>query len=112
MEKKFIENSQNKSFLLVVDRKKSFDKSLRGDFSLKKDLINRKQSEDLNYIYTGLQIMKTENFLDLNEKVFSINKIWDKLIAKDNLFGLESKNDFLHVSSLEIYKKLLNKFKH
>ena len=56
--------------------------------------------------------MKTENFLDLNEKVFSINKIWDKLIAKDNLFGLESKNDFLHVSSLEIYKKLLNKFKH
>ena len=49
MEKKFIENSQNKSFLLVVDRKKSFDKSLRGDFSLKKDLINRKQSENRKF---------------------------------------------------------------
>jgi len=112
MEKIFFENDKNKNFLLVVHSKKSFDKSLRGDFSLKKDLINRKQNEDLNYIYTGLQIMKTENFLNLNEEVFSINKIWDKLIKKNNLFGLESKIEFLHVSNLEIYKSLLNKFKY
>ena len=108
MQKIFFENKK-KCLLLVVNREKSFDKSFKGDFNLKNHLINRKDKDNLEYIYTGLQIIKPEIFSDINEKVFSINRIWDKLIANKELNAIESNIDFLHVSSLDIYKALLKK---
>ena len=90
----------------MVNKEKSFDKKLQGDFNLKNNLISRKNKENFKYIYTGLQIIKPEIFSDINEKVFSINKIWDKLIEHNELFGMESNIDFLHVSTLNIYNSL------
>ena len=113
MEKLFFENEKDKCSLLVVNKKKSFDQSFKGDFSLENNLINRKDKNNLNYIYTGLQIVKPEVFFSLDTKIFSINKIWDKLIKSYELYGMESNIDFLHVSTLDIYKSLLEKyFKH
>ena len=109
MEKAFFENEKNKCSLLVVNKKKSFDQSFKGDFSLENNLINRKDKNNLNYIYTGLQIIKPEVFPSLDTKIFSINKIWDKLIKSYELYGMESNIDFLHVSTLDIYKSLLEK---
>ena len=109
MEKVFFENKKNKCSLLVVNKKKSFDQSFKGDFNLKNNLISRKNRDDLNYIYTGLQIIKPEVFSDLDARVFSINRIWDKLIETNELHGIESNIDFLHVSTLDIYKSLLEK---
>ena len=109
MEKLFIENKKSKCSLLVVNKKKSFDQSFSGDFNLENNLISRKDGDNLNYIYTGLQIIKPEVFSDLDVKVFSINKIWDKLIVDNYLYGMESNSDFVHVSTLSIYKSLLEK---
>ena len=109
MEKAFFENEKNKCSLLVVNKKKSFDQSFKGDFSLENNLISRKDKNNLNYIYTGLQIVKPEVFFSLDTKIFSINKIWDKLIESNELYGMESNIDFLHVSTLNIYKSLLEK---
>ena len=109
MEKLFFENEKDKCSLLVVNKKKSFDQSFKGDFSLENNLINRKDKNNLNYIYTGLQIVKPEVFFSLDTKIFSINKIWDKLIESNELYGMESNIDFLHVSTLDIYKSLLEK---
>ena len=109
MEKLFFENKKNKCSLLVVNKEKSFDKSFKGDFNLKNNLISRKDTDDLNCIYTGLQIIKPEVFSDLDAEVFSINKIWDMLIETNELHGIESHIDFLHVSTLDIYKSLLEK---
>ena len=109
MEKAFFENEKDKCSLLVVNKKKSFDQSFKGDFSLENNLINRKDKNNLNYIYTGLQIIKPEVFSNLDTKIFSINKIWDKLIESNELYGMESNIDFLHVSTLDIYKSLLEK---
>ena len=109
MEKSFFENKKNKCSLLVVNKEKSFDKSFKGDFNLKNNLISRKDTDDLNCIYTGLQIIKPEVFSDLDAEVFSINKIWDMLIETNELHGIESHIDFLHVSTLDIYKSLLEK---
>ena len=105
----FFKNPKSKCSILVVKKEKSFDRSFKGDFNLDKNLINRKDKENLKYIYTGLQIIKPEVFSKLDMKVFSINKIWDKLIAKNQLNGLESNIDFLHVSTLKIYKNLIEK---
>ena len=109
MEKSFFENKKNKCSLLVVNKKKSFDQYFKGDFNLENNIISRKNRDDLNYIYTGLQVIKPEVFSDLDARVFSINRIWDKLIETNELHGIESNIDFLHVSTLDIYKSLLEK---
>ena len=98
--------NKRKCSLLLVNKIKSFDKNLKGDFSLKNGLITRGNNENLKYIYTGLQIIDPKIFSNINDKIFSINLIWDKLIESKQLFGLESNIDFLHVSTLDIYKKL------
>ena len=113
MEKLFFENKRGKCLLLVVNKKKSFDQFLKGDFNLKNNIINRKDRDDLSFIYTGLQIIKPEVFNGLSEEVFSINRVWDKLIQRNELYGKESNINFLHVSTLDIYERLLEKyFKH
>ena len=109
MEKAFFENKKSKCSLLVVNKKKSFDQSFKGDFNLKNNLISRNDGDDLNYIYTGTQIIKPEIFSDLDLEVFSINRIWNNLIKINELYGMESNIDFLHVSTLDIYKNLLEK---
>ena len=93
----------------MLIKKKSFDKNLKGDFNLENNLIDRKEKDELKYIFTGLQIIKPEVFYELNDKIFSINKIWDKLIESKELQGIESNINFLHVSTLTIYKNLLEK---
>jgi len=105
MENDFFLNKR-KCNLLVVDKSKSFDKNFKGDFNLEKNLIKRKYGEKARYIYTGLQIINSKIFSNINDKVFSINKIWDELIKNEELFALESNINFLHVSTLDIYKKL------
>ncbi len=99
-------SSKKNCQLLVVDKMKSFDKNLKGDFNIKNGLASRIKSEHLKYIYTGLQIIHPNAFLNINEKVFSINKIWNKLIQNNQLYVYESNLDFLHISTLEIYKTL------
>ena len=98
--------SKKKCHLLVVNKSKSFDKNIKGDFNLVEGKIDRKEKIELKYIYTGLQIINPEVFKNISDEVFSINKVWDKLISTNQLFGLESKISFKHVSTLDIYNKL------
>ena len=105
MENDFFANKK-KCYLLVVDKIKSFDKDLKGDFNLQNGLIKKNKNTDLKYIFTGLQIINPEIFLDLSDDIFPINRIWDKLIERNQLFALESNINFLHVSTLDIYQKL------
>tara|TARA_B100000965_G_scaffold371353_1_gene360195 strand:- start:348 stop:1040 length:693 start_codon:yes stop_codon:yes gene_type:complete len=100
---------KSKCSMLVVNKQKSFDKSFSGDFNLENGLINRKNKDDLQYIYTGLQIIKPEIFQGIDKKIFSINTIWNKLIESKELYGFTSNNNFLHVSTLNVYENLLKK---
>ena len=105
MESEFI-SKKRKNILLVVNKEKSFDKNLKGDFNLENGLIRIQKNKDLKYIYTGLQIINPEVFLNVSEEVFPINKIWENLIEKKQLFASKSNIDFQHVSTFDIYKKL------
>ena len=109
MENFFLENEKIKSVLLLAKKEKSFDKDFVGDFNLNDNIINKENKKHLEYIYTGLQIIKPEILLNFSKKVFSINEVWNQLIKKNELFGIKSKNEFLHVSKLEVYKDLLKK---
>jgi len=106
MKKRFTTNKKIKCLMLVVKKQKSFDKSFKGDFNLEDNLINRINKSGLKYVYTGLQIARPEIFYLVKKEVFSINEIWNELIKKNELYGLESDIEFMHVSTLDIYKKL------
>ena len=101
-------NNDYKGVLLVVDKTKSFDKTMKGDFNLKENILDRNVNEK-RYIYTGSQILSNSVFKNKKIEPFSMNLIWDILIKNKKLLGVKSKQEFLHVTNLEIYNKLIEK---
>ena len=95
-----------KNLLMIVNKDNSFDKEMEGDFSLSNEQLIK--SKENNFIYTGLQIINKSLFK--NEKVlpFSVTKIWDHAIKSKILHGFESKENFVHLTNLDIYNKLIN----
>ena len=104
MEKIYFSNKVQ-NILMVVNKDLSFDKSLKGDFNLKKIILNKEEKN--NFIYTGCQIINKSLFDKYEISNFSINNIWDELIKSNSLYGYESKTSFYHLTNFEIYKKLL-----
>ena len=103
MEIFYFEN-QIQNVLLVVNKSKSFDKKLKGDFNL--DSKNILTYREKFFIYTGCQIINKNIFSINNKNSFSIVEIWNKLIVENKLYGFESLNDFIHVTDIEIFNKL------
>ena len=101
----YFQSNKLKSLLMVVNKKKSFDDRFKGDFHLKDNLLSKINIS--NYIYTGFQILNRNIFNEIEEKKFSINKIWDSQIKLSQLFGYESNNKFIHLTDLEIYNRIL-----
>jgi len=97
-----------KSILLVVDKTKSFDKTMSGDFNLKKNILDR-EGKEKKYIYTGSQILNNSVFKNKKIEPFSMNLIWDLLIKNNELLGVKSKQEFLHVTNIKTYKELIEK---
>ena len=96
-----------KNLLMIVNKENSFDERMKGDFSLSNERLLKNKKN--NFIYTGLQIINKSLFK--NEKVmpFSVTKIWDEAIKNGMLYGFESKEQFIHLTDLEIYNKLVKK---
>ena len=92
------------NILLLVKKELSFDKSFRGDFNLKNNLIE--VSENKKFIFTGCQILNKNLFIKQKVKNFPISIIWDELIKKEKLNGFKSLNKFYHLTDLNIFRKL------
>ena len=96
-----------KNLLMVVNKENSFDKRMRGDFSLSDERLLR--NKENKFIYTGLQIINKSLFENKKMMPFSITKIWDSAIKNKMLYGFESKELFIHLTDLYIYNKLIKK---
>ena len=103
--KNFYFSKNKETILLVAEKNLSFDKNLKGDFTLSENLL--KKEKENNYIYTGCQIINRKVFNSSKKENFSILQIWNNLIKKKKLYGFKSENEFLHVTNLEIYNNLL-----
>ena len=90
--------------LLIVNKALSFDKSLKGDFSIKDNLL--KKDDNKNFIYIGCQILNRNIFSKYDINTFSITKVWNELLDKKDLYGFESSNKFYHLTNFETFKKL------
>ena len=99
-----IYSKNNKPTLLLVNKKLSIDPSFQGDFNLNNEKIT-KDSEN-QFIFTGLQIINRSVFTNEKSEVFSLNKVWDKLIKDKNLLGLESNQKFYHLNTSDMYRKI------
>ena len=102
--KDFYFSNNLSNILLVTDKKRSFDISLKGDFDLKNNLL--KKSKFNNFIYIGCQILNKNLFEKYKLRNFSISEIWNELLKKNKLNGFESYNKFYHLTNLETFKKL------
>ena len=102
----FYFHSKITNLLMVVNRDKSFDARFKGDFTFEKNQLSKLIKND--YIYTGCQIFNKKIFNNINKKIFSISEIWNDLLDKNELYGYESLNEFVHLTDIEIYNKLNN----
>ena len=102
---KFYFSNQIKNILLLVNKNLSFDKRLKGDFNLIKNTIKKDALNNL--IYTGCQIINKSLFKSYLVNNFSISKIWNELVIKNELYGFESLKNFYHLTNLEVYEELL-----
>ena len=95
-----------KPTLLLVNKKLSIDSSFQGDFNLNNEKITK--DDENQFIFTGLQITNRAILIGEKSKVFSMNKIWNKLIKGKKLQGLESNKKFYHLNTFDMYKKILS----
>ena len=93
-----------KNILMVVNKDLSFDKKLKGDFSLKNNLISKETKKE--FIFIGCQIINKKLFIKEKIENYSILEIWNNLLDQKKLFGYESQKDFYHLTDLDIFKKL------
>ena len=90
--------------LLMANKTLSFDRNLKGDFSIKDNLL--KKNDNKNFIYVGCQILNRNIFSKYEINTFSITKVWNDLLDKNQLYGFESSNKFYHLTNFETFKKL------
>ena len=93
--------------LLAADNNFEGLKKLEGDFAFNDNLITRWKINDPYLYYTGLQIINPIVFNLIEEDSFSLNKLWDLLIARDNLQGEICTSKIAHIGDI----KAFNQFK-
>ncbi len=101
----YYDSNKLSNLLLVVNKKKSFDKRFIGDFELKNKSLFK--YENNNFIYIGCQIINKKILNNISDTSFSISKVWNNELSKNNLNGFESTKEFFHVTDLEIFNKII-----
>ena len=105
---KFINNYQEiETCKLLLANDNNFEglKKSEGDFKYEDSLVTRWKKNDPYLYYTGLQIINPIVFQLIEEVSFSLNKLWDMLIAKDNLQGEISHSNIAHIGDIMAFNQ-------
>lgn len=90
MLKKHWKPDEMDGLLLLVKQPDALGYNGQGDFFL--DAKNRLQRKGAKpsapYVYTGVQIIKTERLAEISEACFSISALWGKMIMASRLCGV------------------------
>lgn len=73
------------ALLVTVPRENAIGHSGAGDFVA--DAAGR-LSRGPGQVYSGVQIIKTDGLLAIPDRAFSLNLLWDKMLAHGRLYGL------------------------
>ena len=105
---KFINNHQEIEtckLLLAADNNFEGLKKPEGDFNFKDSLVTRWKKNDPHLYYTGLQIINPIIFNLIEDVSFSLNKLWDLLIAKDSLLGEICSSKIAHIGDINAFNQ-------
>jgi MurNAc alpha-1-phosphate uridylyltransferase len=91
------------ALLLLVRRESAVGFDGPGDFYLEADghLIRRGDRPSAPYVYAGLQMLTPKLFGGAPDGAFSLNRLYDKALAKGRLFGLVHDSGWYHVGTPE-----------
>lgn len=87
--------------LLLLPREQATGHSGGGDFNL--DPLGRliRAPGTGEFVYLGAQIIKTDGLHDVQTAVFSLNLLWDSMIAAGRLFGIVHRGGWCDVGRPE-----------
>ena len=80
-------------------------KKSTGDFKFENNLIKRWEENDPHLYYTGLQIINPCIFDLIEERSFSLNILWDLLIANKNLEGKILNSNIAHIGDINAFNQ-------
>jgi MurNAc alpha-1-phosphate uridylyltransferase len=91
------------ALLLLVARDRAIGFEGPGDFFLERDgkLKRRGDAATAPYVYAGLQVLAPHVFDGAPDGPFSLNRIYDRVIASGRLFGLLHDGAWYHVGTPE-----------
>jgi len=92
------------ALLLLKETGEALGYSGPGDFfqSPNGQLQRRGDKDQAPFTFTGLQILTPSLFEDIAEKVFSLNKIYDRALVANALFGVTFGGPWLHMGTPEM----------
>jgi MurNAc alpha-1-phosphate uridylyltransferase len=76
---------QMDALLLVVPRDRAVGYRGAGDFRVDPE---GRLVRGPGVVYSGLQILKTDSLAGIDEDVFSLNRVWDRMLDAGRLFGV------------------------
>ena len=94
--------------LLLVPKERAMGHDGPGDFAMGDDGC---LSRGAQFVYTGAQIITTGLLARITEPTFSLNRIWDMLMAEGRLFGVAHDGNWCDVGrpeSIPLAEALLN----
>ena len=83
-------------------------KKSTGDFKLQNGLVQRWKKNDPHLYYTGLQIINPHIFKLIDDQCFSLNVLWDLLIANRNLEANVSNSTIVHIGDINALNQFNN----
>ena len=81
-------------------------KKSTGDFKLENMYVKRWEKNDPHLYYTGLQIINPRIFDLIEERSFSLNKLWDILIANKNIRGKILISNIAHIGDINAFNQI------
>lgn len=89
------------ALLLVEEKARATGYQGAGDFFMGNNgrLKRRGQSPEAPLVFTGLQILDPKLFEGVDDRVFSLNKIYDKALQCGDLRGEKSRSPWFHIGT-------------
>ena len=97
---KFWNKNKMDALLLLYPKNK-----YKGDYNISKSNRIVKEVNNPKYVFTGIQILKSELFLKKKEKIFSLSLIYKQLIEKKRIFGVVYSGKWFHIGTLKSLKE-------
>lgn len=91
--------SRMDGLLLVAPLGAARGHGTRADFAMSAEGRLERSAE--GFVYLGAQILQTQGLWSIAEPVFSLNRLWDVMMAEERLYGVVHQGDWCDVGRAE-----------